>query len=121
MVYLEPISCSMSTIAFALSGLILIFIFLAAIYAMTIGITQQFRVQPKWAKRKFVDCPKGTRIKFGLHHDDVWAVLEAHGTGLVARWKGTDSHKNYQSICSAVDPETDGPLSDLMIYALVEK
>ena len=52
----------------------------------------------------FKHLPLGARVKY-VGGSTVWVVLQKHGCGLVAEWKGNILEYVGQSICSAENTE----------------
>ena len=52
--------------------------------------------------RPFRDLPTGTRFRYP-ESSDVWVVLERHGCGLIAKWKGVDYPSELSAVCSFAD------------------
>lgn len=69
-------------------------------------------------EKKFIDLPLGTRFKF-LTYNATWVVLETHGYGLAAKWKGLDGPLAGQTICSVVDDPF--ALGKLMVHAVEDE
>lgn len=65
----------------------------------------------------FRRLPLGARFRY-VGGDDVWVVIERHGTGLIAKWEGNVLDFVGQTIASVAN--SDDEVASLMVVPLTD-